>query len=141
MPNHLHLLLETPQPNLGAGMQRLQGSYAQSFNRRHHRTGHLFQGRYGSAYITSDEHLWTVAGYVALNPVSAGLCEAPEEWPWSSHGSMLDARRRPGWLDGPRLLSYFEGLGGDPRRHYAAITAAPGRSGEDPPVAATVSRR
>jgi putative transposase len=123
MPNHIHLLLETPQTNLGAGMQRLQGSYAQTFNRRHHRSGHLFQGRYGAAHITTDEQFWTAAAYVALNPVAAGLCQTPEEWPWSSYGWIGDARLRPGWLDVPRLLSYFEGLGGDPRAHYAALTA------------------
>jgi putative transposase len=123
MPNHLHLLLETPHPNLGRGMQRLQSSYAQTFNRRHHRVGHLFQGRYGSAHITSDERLWTTAAYVALNPVAAGLCETPEEWPWSSHAATLQGRPRLRWLDVPRLLSFFEGLGGDPREHYAALTA------------------
>jgi putative transposase len=137
MPNHVHLLVETPFANLGAGMQRLHGDYAHVFNERHGRSGHVFQGRYGSVRITTDEQLWTTAAYVALNPVAAGLCQAPEEWPWSSHGWMADARRRPGWLDVPRLLSYFEGLGGDPREHYAALMAR----GEKAPAAATVFRR
>jgi putative transposase len=123
MPNHVHLLLETPQANLGAGMQFLHGRYAQRFNERHKRVGHVFQGRYGSVHITSDEHLWTTAAYVALNPVAADLCETPEEWPWSSHAATLQGRPRHRWLDIPRLLSFFEGLGGDPREHYAALTA------------------
>jgi putative transposase len=123
MPNHVHLLVETPLANLGAGMQRLHGDYARMFNERHGRSGHVFQGRYGSVRITTDEQLWTVAAYVALNPVAAGLCETPEGWAWSSHASTLDGRPRHGWLDVSRLLSYFEGLGGDPREHYAELTA------------------
>jgi putative transposase len=135
MPNHVHLLLETPQPNLAAGMQYLHGRYANEFNERHGRCGHVFQGRYGSVLLKTDEHLWTVAAYIALNPVTARLCKAPEEWPWSSHAATLDGARRPAWLDVDRLLSHFEGLGGDPRRQYAALTEVDGA------MAATVSRR
>ncbi len=123
MPNHVHLLVETPLANLGAGMQRLHGHYAQIFNARHGRSGHVFQGRYGSVRVTTDDQLWAATAYVALNPVAAGLCQAPEEWAWSSHASTLDGRARPRWLDVPRLLSYFEGLGGDPRERYVLLTA------------------
>ena len=136
MPNHIHLLLETPFANLGAGMHRLQGSYAQAFNERHGRSGHLFQGRYGSIHMTTDEHVWAAAAYIALNPVAAGLCNTPEEWPWSSHQSTIDARRRPAWLDVARLLFYFDGLGGDSLQRYLAMTG-----GESLQSAATVSRR
>jgi putative transposase len=136
MPNHVHLLLETPHENLGAGMQTLHGSYAQRFNERHGRVGHLFQGRFGSVHITSDEQLWTTIGYVALNPVRAGLCEEAEGWAWSSHAATLGDQCSPPWLDVPRLLSYFEGLGGNPMHRYAAMTEA-----DRAPAAATVSRR
>jgi putative transposase len=142
MPNHVHLLVETPHANLGAGMQRLHGEYAHTFNRRHGRCGHVFQGRFGSIRIATDEHLWSAAAYIALNPVTAGLCRAPEDWRWSSHASTTGARRRPGWLDSARLLSYFEGLGGDPLDRYLALTGAD--SPELGPLgraAATVSRR
>jgi putative transposase len=137
MPNHVHLLLETPNANLAAGMQYLHGRYAQKFNERHGRSGHVFQGRYGSVHIASDEHLWTTVAYVALNPVSAGLCQRPEEWPWSSHASTINGRTRPPWLDVEHLLSYFEAIGGDPGQRYAALTGAT----EARPAAATVSRR
>ena len=90
MHNHIHLLVETPQPNLGAGMQRLHGLYAQTFNKRHKRCGHLFQGRYGGDRVRTDEQLLTAARYIALNPVEAGLCERPDEWPWSSHAGVLE---------------------------------------------------
>src|SRR5438034_10645030 len=54
MPNHMHLVIETPEPNLGAGMQYLQGMYALDFNQRYDRVGHLFQGRYGSRRIETE---------------------------------------------------------------------------------------
>jgi REP element-mobilizing transposase RayT len=117
MDNHVHLLIETPNANLGAGMQQLHGVYARTFNARHGGCGHLFQGRYGAVRIQDDAQLWIVTRYLARNPVEAGLCEAPSDWAWSSHGAALG---RPGavWLDSPRLLSYFGSQGGDSRDRY-----------------------
>ena len=88
MPNHVHILVQTPEPNLGAGMQFLQSRYARAFNERRDRVGegHVFQGPYGSKRVTSDLYLLRVAAYLAANPVTAGLCKAPAEWPWSSEG-------------------------------------------------------
>ena len=86
MPNHYHLLLETPQPNLGTGMLRLNGAYARRFNARHRRVGHVFQGPYRAQVVKRDEHLLEVCRYIALNPVRAGLCTEPASWPWSSYG-------------------------------------------------------
>jgi putative transposase len=123
MPNHLHLLLETPEANLGSGMQRLHGRYGQKFNERHGRCGHVFQGRYGTVRIRSDEQLWTTARYIALNPVVAGLCERPEAWRWSSHAAVLGARA-PGWLDVSRLLWFFGAAGGQSRRRYVRFVEA-----------------
>ena len=120
MDNHVHLLIETPEANLGRGIQRMHGLYAREFNARHRRAGHLFQGRYGAVRIKTDEQLWTVAVYVAMNPVEAGLCATPDEWPWSSHSATL-AATAPEWIDVRRLLSYFESAGGDPRGRYAAL--------------------
>ena len=120
MHNHMHLLVETPEPNLGDGMRRLHGEYAQTFNRRHARTGHVFQGRFGSTPQKNDGQLWTTAGYIALNPVEAGLCADPEDWPWASYRSVL-AGGAPFWLDVRRLLTYLGGAGGDPRRRYAQL--------------------
>jgi putative transposase len=117
MHNHLHLLLETPNANLASGMQRLHTLYAQSFNKRHGRHGHLFQGRYGAVRIRTDEQLWTVAHYLAQNPVEAGLCRGPREWPWSSYATVA-AGHSPAWLDTDRLLTHFGVAGGDPRQRY-----------------------
>ena len=120
MPNHVHLLVETPRPNLGVGMQLLHGRYAQTFNARHSQPGHLFQGRFGSALVKEDGQLWMTAAYIAANPVKARLCTRPEDWRWSSHAATLGGARPP-WLDVPRLLEHLAGLGADPRRTYATL--------------------
>jgi putative transposase len=99
MGNHLHLLLETPLPNLSDGMHRLQCKYAKRFNRRHGRSGHLFQERFGSNRVSSDKQFVTVTRYIANNPVEAGLCETPEEWLWRDWSA---ARQRFNRRDFPR---------------------------------------
>jgi REP element-mobilizing transposase RayT len=85
MTTHYHLLLSTKDVDLGEGMQRLNGRYAQWFNARHARSGHLFEGRYRSVLVESQAHLLESYRYIALNPVSAGLCREPEDWLWSSY--------------------------------------------------------
>lgn len=123
MPNHLHLLVATPMANLGRGMQRLHGDYGRWFADRRRKPGHVFQGRYGAVRVESDEQLWTVARYIALNPVVAGLADDPEAWTWGSHAAVVEGRA-PAWLDDQRLLDAFGGLGrGDPRACYAAFVA------------------
>ena len=84
MPNHVHLVIETGEPNLGEGMQRLQSLYAQIFNLTRVRTGHVFEGRFGAVLIRNEAQLQAVVEYVARNPVEAGLAERVEDWPWSS---------------------------------------------------------
>ena len=83
MGNHYHLVLEALRADLSAGMQRLNGVYAQSFNERHGRRGHLFGDRYVSRVIGGDRHLRSVCRYVAANPVRAGLVATATDWPWS----------------------------------------------------------
>jgi REP element-mobilizing transposase RayT len=122
MDNHVHLLVETPDPNLALGMQWLQGSYAQIFNRRHQRAGHLFQGRYGAVRVESDAHLFTVVRYLALNPVEANFCDRAEDYSWSSYGGVL-ATATPGFLDVDRLLGYFAATGGDARGRYRELVS------------------
>ena len=118
MDNHVHLLLETPWPNLGEGIQRLHGRYAAVFNRRHRRSGHLFQGRYGATRISGDPQFLAAAAYLALNPVAAGLCRRPEDWRWSSHAELL-VGKAPGWLASRRLLELFGASGRGGARSYA----------------------
>jgi len=84
MTNHFHLLIETPAPNLSAGMHRLNSSYAKYFNEHHSVDGHLFDRRFGSRLVETEEHLNDALRYIAFNPVEAGLCAHPREWRWSS---------------------------------------------------------
>src|SRR5215470_20069653 len=90
MSNHFHLVLETPQPNLVAGMKWLLGVYTKRFNIRHKLCGHLFAGRYKAMHVdgSGNGYLRTVCDYVHLNPVRARLL-APEEplqtYRWSSY--------------------------------------------------------
>ena len=85
MDNHYHVIVETVATGLAAGMQWLNGSYAQGLNRSCGRSGHLFQGRYHATLVEREAHLLEAARYVVLNPVRASLCDAPDEWPWSSY--------------------------------------------------------
>ena len=116
----MHLLIETPEANLGVGMQRLHSDYAHQFNLRHGRSGHCLPGAVWRGSCGADEQLWGAAAYIAMNPVEAGLCEAPEQWPWSSHAAIVRGGG-PRWLDVERLLDHFAGSGGDPRARYAAM--------------------
>ena len=91
MSNHYHLFIETPEPTLSTGMHYLNGVYAKKFNERHVVGGHLFEARFGSELIETEAYFGEVLRYVAFNPVRAGLCEHPGEWPWSSWAG-VDAR-------------------------------------------------
>jgi putative transposase len=98
VPNHYHLLIETPEPNLSRGMLWLNGSYARRFNGRHERVGHVFQGPYRAELLEREEHLLEVCRYIALNPVRAGLCDDPASWPWSSYRATAGLERHPPYL-------------------------------------------
>jgi putative transposase len=107
MPNHYHLLLETPEPNLSAGMQRLNSNFAQWFNAEHGFSGHVFERRFFSRVVESTYDLFELSRYVVLNPVRAGLCEAPGNWEWSSYRALVGDARPASFLTTERLLSQF----------------------------------
>lgn len=119
MDNHVHLLLETPRADLAGGMQWLHGVYAQTFNERHGRVGHLFQGRFGSVRVTTDPQLWALLRYVGLNPVEAGLCDRASTWRWGSYGALHDDA--PPWLDREHVLGLLAASGSDPMRRYVDL--------------------
>jgi len=89
MTTHYHVLLETPEPDLGLGMQRLNSFYAAEFNRRQGMTGHVFERRYKSVLVESEAHFATEVGYIAANPVRVGMCERPEDYRYSSYASIV----------------------------------------------------
>jgi len=107
MGTHYHLIVQTPLPNLSLGMQYLNGRYAQNFNGRHRRHGHLFGGRFYSVLIETESHLLAALRYVARNPVAAGLCESPAEWRWSSFGATAGLEPALRLLDVDGVLSLF----------------------------------
>ncbi len=107
MPNHYHLLLETPEPNLSAGMQRVNSNFAQWFNAEHGFSGHVFERRFFSRVVESTYDLFELSRYVVLNPVRAGLCEAPGSWEWSSYRALVGDARPASFLTTERLLSEF----------------------------------
>ena len=110
MPNHFHVVIETPQPNLVAGMKWWLGTYTSRFNRRHKLFGHLFAGRYKSLIVdgSGNGYLKSVGDYVHLNPARAKLVAADvplQSFAWSSWPAYLLApSKRPAWLRVDRLL-------------------------------------
>ena len=107
MTNHFHLVLETPEPTLSRGMKWMNGKYAQWFNRRHERSGHLFQGRFKGFLVEKESYLLTLIRYVALNPVRAGMVKRPEEYPWSSYRATAGYEPVPTWLTTDWALGPF----------------------------------
>ena len=85
LPNHFHLLIESPLTPISKIMQTILTSYTMYFNKRYDSVGHLFQGRFKSIIVDKDEYLLQVSRYIHLNPVKAGLTSDPMEYPWSSY--------------------------------------------------------
>ena len=107
MANHDHLFVETPEANLAAGMQYLNGSYTSYFNRRHRRVGHLFQGRFRGHLIEEEGYFLEVSRYIHLNPVRARLVGRPEQWPWGSYPGYHQERRALDWVTYAAVLGEF----------------------------------
>ena len=118
MPNHYHLLVETPRGNLSWGMRHLNGVYTQATNRRHKRSGHLFQGRFKAILVEKDNYLLQVARYIVLNPVRAKMVQDPGEWPWSSYRATIGEAASPSFLSTRWLLEAFNGDLTRARREY-----------------------
>jgi putative transposase len=118
MTNHFHLVLQTPEPNLSKGMQWLNGTYAAWFNRRHNRTGHLFQGRFKAYIIDRQTYYSEVLRYVVLNPVRAHLVEQPADYRWSSYRATAGIDEPEAWFDAAAALESFGGTGEVARLAY-----------------------
>ncbi len=118
---HYHLMVETPEANLDRGMQRLNGMYAQWFNRQDERTGHLVADRYYSGLIEGESHAMGVVRYIARNPIRAGLCRSPEDWPWSSYAATIGQAPAPAFLDADELVRWFSAKRGAGVRRLRAF--------------------
>ncbi len=105
--NHYHLLLEIPRPVLSKYMRRLGMNYAIYFNKKYRRSGHLWQGRYRSWYVTDEAYLYALMRYIEHNPLKAGLVTHPEAYPYSSFHALLDPDRRPSCLRYSKILQDY----------------------------------
>jgi putative transposase len=118
MGNHYHLMIETPQANLTKGMRHLNGVFTQGSNRRHKRSGHLFQGRYKAILVDRDSYFLELARYIVLNPVRAAMVKHPRLWTWSSYGATIGTSPAPIWLTTEGLLAEFGKRRAGARRKY-----------------------
>ncbi|MEP7335476.1 MAG: transposase [Actinomycetota bacterium] len=126
MSNHYHLVVTTPEPNIAAIVHVLNGLYARTFNTRHERQGHLFGARYHAEVVETEAHAIHVSSYVPLNPCRAGVCDLPEDWPWSSYAATLGLRRHPWFLDDDWVLDLYDDRDlelarGRYRRHVTSV--------------------
>jgi REP element-mobilizing transposase RayT len=128
MSNHYHMLVRAERAVLSDAMHRLNGGFAQAFNMRHGLDGHLFQDRFHGVAVTSEPHLLALFRYVLLNPVRAGMCEEPADWPWSSYRATVGLDPVPAYLDAAWVLDLFHP---DPERARAKFAAFI-RAGIDP---------
>jgi REP element-mobilizing transposase RayT len=105
MANHFHLLLETILPNISQIMHYVKGSYTTYYNIRHHRCGHLFQGRFKSIVVDKDSYFLEVSRYIHLNPVQAGVVQDPAAYGWSSYRGYLG--KKDEYIDRDQVQQYL----------------------------------
>lgn len=123
MGNHYHLLLETPDANLSKGMRQLNGVYTQRFNRKHKRTGHVFQGRYKAIIVQKQTYLLELARYIVLNPVRARMVHSAKDWLWSSYRATAGMADALPWLASDWILSAFSEKRSEATDRYKAFVA------------------
>jgi REP element-mobilizing transposase RayT len=110
MSNHFHFMFRTPpllEAPLSRALKDLNGTYSGRFNRRHGREAHAFRNRFGAVFQATTEQLVGTARYIVCNPVEAGLCLHPAEWPWSSYSATAGLATPPRFLRVKPLLSLF----------------------------------
>ena len=105
MPNHYHVLLQTPEGNISRCMRHLNGLYTQRFNRMHGFDGQLFRGRYKSILVCDDSHLLQLVRYIHKNPVKAGMVKEMGEYEWSSYKGYLSYSKKWKWLHKDYIFS------------------------------------
>ena len=130
MGNHYHLLVETGSATLSKGMRWLNGTYTQYYNRRHHRVGHLFQGRFKGILVEKESYLLELARYIVLNPVRARMVHEASEWPWSSYRATAGMEAPHACLTRNWILGCFGDRFSTATRHYRKFV----REGRDQPA-------
>ncbi|MBU1670217.1 MAG: transposase [Actinobacteria bacterium] len=107
MDNHYHLIVDTDAESLSRGIQALHSVHTHRFNKRHRRSGCLFRRHFMSDRIDHEHRFRNAVKYIATNPVDAGICAHPGEWPWSSYGATAGITRGPEFLSVQPVLSLF----------------------------------
>ncbi len=107
MTTHYHLIVDVAENRLQPGMHNHNGPYAQEFNRRHERSGHLRGDRYHAEPILSEGHMLRAFRYVARSPVRAGLCASPADWKWSSYRGHAGLDGAFAFVDHEPIRAYF----------------------------------
>ena len=121
LPCEFRLLLKLTAKTLSSGMQWLSSTYAQRFNRRRNRVGHLVHGRFDGCLIDEKTYFLEVMRHIVLSPVRAGIVAKPDEYPWSSHLAVLGDASPPRWLAIDDLLGRFGNTPEIARRRYRAF--------------------
>ena len=120
MTNHAHILLKNGHTGLSNYMRRLLTGYAQYFNRRHKRAGHLFQNRYKSVICEEEAYFDKLVAYIHLNPMRAGMLENLHqlaEYPWCGHAVLMNNVQRE-WMNRDYVLRFFGNKDGSARKAY-----------------------
>ncbi|MBF0106133.1 MAG: transposase [Deltaproteobacteria bacterium] len=107
MPNHYHLLIETPLANISRAMRHINGLYTQYYNRQNKKDGCLFKGRYKAILVDEDAYLVELLRYIHLNPVKACLVANPAQHKWTGHRYYIKSYKNSDWITTDRLLSMF----------------------------------
>ncbi|BDY13318.1 transposase [Hydrogenimonas cancrithermarum] len=108
MSNHYHLLVEIEKSVLSKFMRQINAGYAIYFNKKYHRSGHLWQGRFRSWYVTDEAYLYALILYIEQNPLRAGLVERPERYPYATARYFTGEEKLPECLKEAWLITNFE---------------------------------
>ena len=115
MPNHFHLILKPlAKGGLTSFMRKLATGYSMYFNKKYERTGTLLQGPFKSKEIDTQESLLYVSAYIHLNPVTAGICQKPEDYCWSSYHDFISEETTLML----KVIPDFTGISADNYRSY-----------------------
>jgi len=108
MSNHYHLLIQTQKPNLSKFMRHLNSAYAIYFNKKYNRSGHLWQGRFKSWYVTNKGYLFTLMRYIEQNPMRAKIVESMEAYPYASYRHFMNPKKIPECLRDSWIVQNYQ---------------------------------
>jgi REP element-mobilizing transposase RayT len=134
MTNHAHLLLKSGSAGLPTFMRKVLTGYATSFNKRHHRSGHLFQNRYKSIICEEEAYFVKLVSYIHLNPLRARLVSSLQElehYPWCGHAAIMGFAEHP-WHQTEYVLQQFGRTVGGARMAYLEFVREQNQLGHQP---------